>query len=133
MVDIVIQSIFSGNCVIPKGVLTLIPIMSIHENPAIWGPNVKQFNPDNFLPENTRERHPFSFIPFSAGRNCIGMVYGKFMMTSVIARLLMEYKIKTSVSNEKEIQTEYKITLNLTNKNPFRLIKRGDFYTQDRK
>lgn len=102
--------------------------MSIHESPAIWGPNVKVFNPDNFLPENTRDRHPFSFIPFSAGRNCIGMVYGKFMMTSIIARILMEYKIRTTVAKVEDIRTEYKITLNLKNKNPFRLTKRTDFY-----
>lgn len=40
----------------------------------------------------------------------------------------MEYKIETNISTEKDIQAEYKITLNLKNEKPFRLIKRKDFY-----
>lgn len=102
--------------------------MSIHESKKLWGPNAMVFNPDNFLPENVKNRHPYAFIPFSLGRNCIGMVYGRFQMTCLIARMLMEYKIETNISTEKDIQAEYKITLNLKNEKPFRLIKRKDFY-----
>lgn len=111
--------------------MTLIPIMSIHESPKLWGANAKAFNPDNFLPENAANRHPRSFIPFSSGRNCIGMIYAKFSMASFIARILMTYRIETRLKSAAEIQTEYKITLNLKNKNPFRLIKREDFYNNN--
>jgi len=57
---------------VPKGTTTLIVPWSMHMNKNIY-PDPDTFDPDRFLPENSVNRHPFAFIPFSAGsRNCIG-------------------------------------------------------------
>lgn len=57
---------------IPKGVILQIHIFDIHRDPAIF-PDPEKFDPERFLPENSVGRHPFAYIPFSAGpRNCIG-------------------------------------------------------------
>lgn len=57
---------------IPKGTQAMIVIASLHRNPENW-PNPNQFNPENFSSEACNKRHPYAYVPFSAGpRNCIG-------------------------------------------------------------
>lgn len=50
--------------------------MFLLQRADIWGESADHFDPDHFLPEKSNNRHPFSFIPFSAGpRNCIGNLF----------------------------------------------------------
>lgn len=54
--------------------MAIIPI-SLHKNPELYkDPN--SFNPDRFMVENLESKHPFGYLPFSAGpRNCIGTLF----------------------------------------------------------
>ena len=67
--------------------------------------NVTHFNqmdpahfdePENFRPERflgKQKRHPFSFIPFSAGaRNCIGQKFAMMELKIVLSMLLRTFK-----------------------------------------
>lgn len=58
--------------ILPNNTDTFIHIFDIHRNKEYWS-EPEKFDPDRFLPENSVNRHPYAFVPFSAGkRNCIG-------------------------------------------------------------
>ncbi|XP_018561986.1 cytochrome P450 4C1-like isoform X2 [Anoplophora glabripennis] len=105
---------------IPKGTDINIYIYDIHRNADVWE-NPTKFDPDRFLPENIAKRHPFSFIPFSAGsRNCIGQKYGlceikaalcgilrKFQLEPVDTPETLKYKSDIVLRSAKEIKVKF--------------------------
>lgn len=80
--------------VIPSWVFVHVYIYDLHHNPELY-PDPEKFDPDRFSPENTQKRHPFAYIPFSAGpRNCIGQKFAileiKTVISSILRRFILE-------------------------------------------
>ena len=92
----VTQDTLINGFLVPEGTTAAIMTFLVHRDPAVFE-NPEKFDPDRFLPENCVGRHPFAFIPFSAGpRNCIGQKFAMMEQKIVMSTFLRNFKV-TSV------------------------------------
>ena len=78
---------------LPVGTWIFVPIYAVHINPTVWD-DPHTFDPDRFTPERCAKRHPFAFIPFSAGpRNCIGQSLAMDELKTILSTVLLRFKL----------------------------------------
>lgn len=83
---------------LPAGSLICLHIYGLHRNSAVW-PDPEVFDPLRFSSENSTRRHPFAFMPFSAGpRNCIGQQFAMNELKVVTALCLLRFEFSLDPS-----------------------------------
>jgi cytochrome P450 len=113
-----------GEYKVGAGTCILLNIFSLHRRSDIWGADADQFKPERFTKENSEKRHPFCYLPFSAGpRNCIGYRYASTLMQMMIMRCVREYKFSTRLQFE-DLKCVFKFSLKLNTKHWLMIEKR---------
>jgi len=84
--------ILDDHTVVPKGTDSSVFIISVHNDPKNF-PEPEVFKPERFFLENSMGRHPYSYIPFSAGpRNCIGQKFALMEQKVLLAHFFRNYR-----------------------------------------
>ncbi|CAH1183262.1 unnamed protein product [Phaedon cochleariae] len=80
---------------IPKGCSVMVSIYNIHRDKRLWE-KPEEFYPEHFMPEAVRSRHPYSFLPFSAGpRGCIGKPYAYMALKILLVTILQNFEVQS--------------------------------------
>jgi len=111
-------------CTIPKDAGIVVCAISTHRDPELYTDPLK-FDPERFLPEEMKKRHPYAYYPFTAGlRSCIGQKYGYMFVKTVISLIIRKYRVETTYKSIDEIQLIESVVLKSKNGFPIKLIPR---------
>ncbi|KAI6199019.1 Cytochrome P450 4V2 [Aphelenchoides besseyi] len=86
------------NHIVPAGTGVVIVPSMVHRDEQYWD-NPEKFDPERFIDKELK--HPYCYIPFSAGsRNCIGQRFAMMEEKCIIAQIMRDFKVKAKLRTD---------------------------------
>src|SRR5262249_2976344 len=88
--------------------IALVSFYAMHRNPALWADPLR-FDPDRFLPERSKGRSRWQYLPFGGGpRSCIGDHFAMLEATLALATIVRAAEIE-SLDMEFPLETPFTV------------------------
>nr|CAD7405682.1 unnamed protein product [Timema poppensis] len=109
---------------LPKGANVTIVNIIMHRDASLF-PDPEKFDPERFSPENSQGRHPYQYVPFSAGpRNCVGQKFAMLEMKTEVSKVLRSYKLLPGSTTNKMEELVSELVLKNENGIRIRIVPR---------
>jgi cytochrome P450 len=88
--------------------MAVVNFYAMHRDPTLWA-NPLRFDPDRFLPERSKVRSRWQYLPFGGGpRTCIGDHFAMLEATLALATIIRTAEIE-SLSTDFPLQTPFTV------------------------
>ena len=87
-----------GDIHVPKGFNVWTLLASLHQDPDIWGPDAKEFNPERFANGVSGAcKLPHVYMPFGVGsRTCLGQNFALVELKIIVALIVSNFSFSLS-------------------------------------
>jgi cytochrome P450 len=87
-----------GDIQVPKGVNVWILLVTLHQDPDIWGPDANEFNPERFTDGvGGACKLPHVYMPFGVGqRTCLGQNFAMAELKIILALIVSNFSFSLS-------------------------------------
>ncbi|KAK7603326.1 hypothetical protein V9T40_003325 [Parthenolecanium corni] len=95
---------------IPAGTNVVISPYVIHRCTELY-PDPERFDPERFSPDNIAQRHPYAFLPWSAGyRSCMGKKFATLELKIILCHIIRKVIVTTKLQrNDVKMKPQFEL------------------------